>query len=337
MKYRLILLAGFIFFAGCSSKVYEPEKTQPLKLHSKDISNNLSEYTKNTLTFSTLKLKYVKKKGLLDDGIRVVKVYYDAKGHYLGKFTKINKDLAVNGNRLLVISSKKVYKLPYLIYSATKKDGLVAVVFENGKYGLYDLKNSNMKFTFDGDSVISVKYMHASPLFYKDLILYPMLSGNVAVVDAVNDKYIRTLNISQNQFNDNVIFLKIVNNQLFMATPSRLILFNPQFLIDYSADIKHIIDYKGYLYIFTNDGHIIKLDSNLKEIKKIKLPYASFFAPSVCNGYIWTVERGGYLIRISPDLNITVYTGNDFDTTSAGMLKLQGCKIYNDNKVFMIE
>ncbi|GAB6074695.1 hypothetical protein [Nautilia lithotrophica] len=334
---RYLLLIFFIIFTGCSVKVYEPQKTETKKLKTENYYKTLSEYTKNTLTFSTLKLKYVPKKDILDDGIKVEKVYYDKKGNYLGKFIKVNNDLAVNGNKLYVISQKTEYKLPFLIFGATKKENNVAVVFENGKYGLYDLKDKKMKFIFEGDSVLSVRYLHAEPLFYKDLILYPMLSGSVAVVELDNGNYIRSLNISQNQFNDNVIFLKIVNNQLFMATPSKLVLFNPSFLIDYKADIKHIIDNNGFIYIFTADGSIIKLDSNLKEIKKIKLPFASFFAPSVCKGNIWSVERGGYLIKITPDLNVIVYKGNDFDTSSDAQLKLEGCKIYNNDKVFMIE
>lgn len=326
-----------MFFTGCSVKVFEPKKVETKKL--KTISNykNLSEYTKNSLTFSTLKLKYRKKDGFLDDGISVEKIYYDAKGNRLGKFIKINKDLAVNGNKLLVVSTKKTYKLPYMIFSATKQNSKVAFVLENGKYGVYDLNSSKITTLYDGDEVLSVRYLHAQPLFYKDLILYPLLSGNVAVVDTAAGKFIRTLNISQNQFNDNVIFLKIVDNQLFMATPSKLVLFNPQFLIDYKAEIKHIIDYNKNLYIFTKDGSIIKLSSGLKVIKKIKLPFASFYAPGICKGNIWTVEKGGYLLKITPDLNVTVYNGNNFNTGTDAQLKIDGCKIYNEDKVFMIE
>jgi hypothetical protein len=334
---RYLLIIPFLFFAGCVPKVFEPKKVEEKKLHSVLIYKNLNDYTKKTLTFSTLKLKYVKKENFLDDGIRYEKVFYDEKGHKLGKFKKINNDLAVNGQKLLVISTKKTYNLPFLIFSATKKENLVAIVFENGKYGLFDTDSEKMKFVYDSDSVLSVKYLHAQPLFYKDLILYPLLTGNVAVVDAKVGKFIRYLNISQQQFNDNVIFLKIVNNQLFMATPSKLILFNPNFLIDYKADIKHVISYNGFIYIFTNDGKIIKLDSNLKEIKKVDLPFASFFAPSICKGNIYTVEKQKYLIKITPELNITVYKGNDFNTGSFSELKIKGCKIYNDDKVFMIE
>ena len=323
---RYLLIIAFLFFAGCSTKVFEPKKVESKSLRVKSLDKTLSAYTKNTLTFK-------KEKGLFSKKV----VFYDENGNILGEFKKINKDLAVNGRKMLVISAKKTYNLPFLIFSATKKGNLVAVVFENGKYGLFDIRTKKIKFVYDSDSVLSVKYLHATPLFYKDLILYPLLSGNVAVVDAKEGQFIRYLNISQQQFNDNVIFLKIVNNQLFMATPSRLILFNPNFLIDYKADIKHIIDYKGFIYIFTTDGKIIKLDSNLKEIKKIDLPFASFFAPTICKGNIYTVEKEGYLIKITPDLNITIYDGNNFDTSAYGELKIKGCRIYNDDKVFMIE
>jgi hypothetical protein len=323
---RYLLIVPFLFFAGCATKVFEPKKVESKSLRVKSLDKTLSAYTKNTLTLK-------KEKGLFSKKV----IFYDEKGHKLGKFKKINNDLAVNGQKLLVISTKKTYKLPFLIFSATKKGELIAVVFENGKYGLFDTKAQKMKFIYDSDSTLSVKYLHAAPLFYKDLILYPLLSGNVAVVDAKEGQFIRYLNISQQQFNDNVIFLKIVNNQLFMATPSKLVLFNPNFLIDYKADIKHIIDYKRFIYIFTTDGKIVKLDSNLKEIKKVDLPFASFFAPSICKGNIYTVEKQGYLIKITPDLNITVYEGNNFDTSAYGELRLKGCKIYNDDKVFMIE
>lgn len=322
---RYLLIIPFLFFAGCSTKVFEPKKVESKSLRVKSLDKTLSAYTKNTLTFKSKRL--FSKKAL----------FYDEKGNSLGEFEKINNDLAINGQKLLVISTKKVFKLPNLIFSATKKENLVAVVFENGKYGLFDTDSEKMKFVYDSDLALSVKYLHSQPLFYRDLILYPLLNGNIAVVDAKEGKFIRYLNISQQQFNNNVIFLKIVNNQLFMATPTKLILFNPSFLIDYKADIKHIIDYKGFIYVFTTDGKIVKLDSNLKELKKVNLPFASFFAPTICKGNIYTVEKEGYLIKITPNLKITVYKGNSFDTDSFSELKLKGCKIYNDDKVFMIE
>ena len=110
---RCLLVILVLFFTGCGVKVYEPQHTENKKLKTNTEYKTLSEYTKNTLTFSTLTLKYVPKKDILDDGIRAEKVFYDKNGNSLGKFIKINKDLAVNGNKLYVISKKKQYELPF--------------------------------------------------------------------------------------------------------------------------------------------------------------------------------------------------------------------------------
>jgi len=334
MRYLLLVVLLFIF-NGCATKVFKPKNVENNRLKDTTINKSLEEYTNKYLTFSTLELKYIRKQNFLDDGIRAIKVYYDENNKKLGEFVKINRDLAVNGNKLLVISTNNVYELPYLIFSATKNKNLIALVFENGKYGIFDLNKKKLKSLYDSDASLIVRYLNSSPLFYKDLVLFPLLSGSVAVLDLNKFSYIKTLNISNEPFNDNVIYLKIVNDKLFMATPSRIVLFNPKFLIDYKADIKHIIDFDNFIYLFTIDGEIIKLSLDLKEIKKVKLPYASFFAPSICNKNIWSVEKGGYLLKITPNLKVTVYKGNSFNTYS--MLKINGCKIYNEDKIFFIE
>jgi hypothetical protein len=322
MKKYLLIIAGLIF-VGCSTKHFEPKKVYEKNLKESSLNKKLSDYTYKHLTF-------VKTNGFFKEK----KEYFDENGRSLGEFIKMNDDLAVNGDKLLIISQKKVIKLPNLIYSATKKGNLVAVVFEDNEYGIYDLQKKDLVFKNSDDGMLEARYIHASPIFYHDLVLFPLLTGNVAVVDLTKKQFIRNLIISQKNINDNVIFLKIVNDRLFMATPHALVLFNPNFLIHYDDDIKYVLDNGNYLYIFTIDGRVVKLDMNLKKIKEIKLPYASFSLPSVCNRKIYTIEHEDYLIEIDKNLNYKVYEG-DFDTDE--LLKIQGCKIYNDNKVFVIE
>jgi glutamate synthase domain-containing protein 3 len=120
-----------------------------------------------------------------------------------------------------------------------------------------------------------------------------------------------------------------------MATPNKIVLFDPNYLIDFKGNIKHIIGYGKYLYVFMVDGKIIKFDSNLKKIKQTTLPFADFFAPGICKGNIYTVTHNKYLVKITKDLNVTVYKGNDFDTSDP--LRIKGCKIYNSDKVYFIE
>jgi hypothetical protein len=322
MKKRYLLILA-LFLAGCGSKHFEPEKVYDKNLSFNIQDKKLVEYTYKNLTFEKSKNFFKRKKE-----------YFDENGKSLGKFIKINDDLAVNGDKLLIISQKEIIKLPNLVYSATKKGNLIAIVFEDNEYGIYDLEKKDLIFKNSDDGMLEVRHIHANPVFYNDLVLFPLLNGNVAVVDLNKKQFIRNLIISQKNINDNVIFLKIVNDRLFMATPHSLVLFNPHFLIHYRDDIKYVLNKGDYLYVFTIDGRVVKLDMDLKKIKEIKLPYASFSLPSICNGKIYTVEYENYLIEIDDDLNYKVYK-EYFDIDEP--LKIQNCKIYNRNKVFVIE
>ena len=341
-KLSLAFFVSVFFISGCSSKYFEPKKVEYKNLEYNTSNKTLKDYTYKHMTFK-------KREGFFHKKIE----YFDENGNSLGKFIKINNDLAINGDKFLIISQKKVIKMPNLIFSATKKDNFLAVVFEDNSYGIYDLNKKDFVFKNSDDVMLQSRYIHANPIFYNDLVLFPLISGNVAVVDLNKKMFVRNLIISQNSINDNVIFLKIVNNKLFMATPHNLILFNPNFLINYKDDIKYIVNLDNYLYVFTIDGRIVKLDLNLKKIKEIKLPYASFSLPGICNGKIYTVEEENYLIQIDENLNYKVYkkisqddwTENDNFIYNLGdgyfktdePLKIQGCKIYNGNKVFNIE
>ncbi len=332
---RYLFLVFFILFAGCATKQFEDKNAKEVNLKSKSDVKSLEDYTKKALTFKELKLKYVKPTSFIDDGVRGEYVNYDINGTELGKFKKIDKNLAVYGNKIKIFDNNKTVKLPYLVYTASKKGNLIAIVFENNGYGIYDLAQNRLVFYKKSDDAITAKYLGAKPIFYNSLILFPLLNGTIAVVDANSLKFIRNIDISDDFIIDNVIYVNIVNDNLIMATPKRVVLFNPNFLIDYKDSIKHIIDYNGYLYVFNNEGKVIKFDSNLKKIKEKDFPFASFFAPSVCRGNIYTVTSSGYLIKLTPELNATVYKTGQFDTDAP--LRIKGCKIYNQNKVFFIE
>jgi len=329
---RVIYFLIPFLILGCSSKEFVDKSAREINLKSKS-HKELVDYTKKGETFRELTLKYVKPTSFIDDGVRGEYVYYDEK-HKLGKFKKISKDLGANGDKLLLIKEKKVIKLPSLIYLAVKNNNLIAIVFEDNSYGLYDLKKDRLIFYRKDDEVIGAKYLGAFPVFYNNLIFFPLLNGKIAVVDKKGN-FIKNIDISDENIIDNIIYLSIVNDTLFMATPERLVLFNPNFLVDYKTSIKHIIDDGKYIYIFSVDGKVIKLDSNLKKLKEKEFPFASFFKPSICKGNIYTLTYSGYLIKLTPNLDYKVYRVKNLNP--AFPLKIKGCKIYNEDKVFLIE
>ena len=328
---RLIFLIPFLIL-GCADKEFTYKKAKEINLKNKS-NKELIDYTKKAETFRELELKYVKKTSFIDDGIRGEWVYFDEE-HKLGKFKKISKDLAVNGDKLLLIKEKRVIKLPFLVYLAKRDKNLIAIVFENNSYGIYDLDKDKLLFFKKDSDVIASKYLGAFPIFYNDLILFPLLNGKVAVADR-NGNFIKNIDISDESIIDNIIYMNIVKDNLFIATPNKLVLFNPHFLIDYKESIKHIIDDGKYLYIFSVDGKVIKMNSDLKKLKSVDFPFASFFKPTICKGNIYTLTYSGYLIKLSKDLNYSVYKVKNLNP--AFPLKLKGCKIYNEDKVFFIE
>ncbi len=333
---KKFLLIPVLLFLGCSSKnEFIPENSKKKVLLSKADIKYLQDYTKKTLTFKELKLKYVKKENFLDDGVRAEWVYFDENNKELGKFKKINKDLAVNGEKLLILTQKKLVKLPYMVASATKNSNLIAIVFENNSIGIYDLKKQKLIFYRENDPVIVTKYLKASPVFYNELILFPLLTSQIGIYDLKTNDFIRNIDLSDDNLINNIIYLNIVNNQLFMATPNKIVLFDPNYLIDFKGAIKHVINDDKYIYLFMVDGKVIKFDTNLKKVKEINLPFADFFAPEFCKGDIYTVTYNKYLIKITKDLNVSVYSGNDFDTSEP--LKIKDCKIYNSDKVYFLE
>ena len=332
---RYFFLIFLILFAGCATKEFDDQNAKKIELNSQTKTAILEDYTKKHLTFKKLELKYVKPTSFIDDGVRGEWVNYDEKNVKLGKFKKIDKDIAVYADQIKLIKEHKLIKLPYLVYTAKRNNNLIAIVFENNGYGIYDINKDKLVFYKKDDDAIAAKYLAQKPFFYNDLVLFPLLNGKIAVVDTNNMKFIRNIDISDDFIIDNVIYIDIVDNNLFMATPRRLVLFNPNFLIDYKDSIKHVIDLNGYIYVFNNEGKVIKFDKNLKKIKERDFPFASFFAPSVCKGNIYTITYSGYLIKLTPELNATIYKTDQFDTNFP--LRIKNCKIYNQDKVFFIE
>jgi hypothetical protein len=208
-------------------------------------------------------------------------------------------------------------------------------VFENNAVGLYDLNQNSLIFYKTFDNSIVGKYLKASPIFYQGLVLFPLLNSNIAIYDLKAGNYVRTLNLVDDNLLSNIIFLKIVNNQLFMATPHELVLFDPNYLIDFKGNIKHIVDDGKDLYLFMVGGKVIKLDSNLKKLKTVTLPFADYFAPGICNGKIYTVTKNGYLVEFDKNLNYKVYGGNHFNTDAP--LRIYGCKIFNEDRMYEIK
>jgi hypothetical protein len=320
------LTGGVLLWTGCSTREkFHPEKVEVKTLPSKS-SPFLYDYTKNRETF---------RKG----GLFFKNEYLNDLGEKLGDFKMVGARLAGRGNLLKDLDTNRTYTLPAPVVTASKGGGMIAFLLTNNGYGLLNPETGKIEFFQVGEESFSGTYLEPPPLFYHNLVVFPLLSGDIIFYDLNLQKVVNRFTIATGDqpFNRNIIYLSILNDYLYAATPSKIFVFAPHYYLDYKDDIKHIIDDGTYIYLFTVDGRIIKFGEGLKKLKSVKLKFAEFYAPTICNGKIYTIEKGGgYLIEIDPQtLSYRVWDGTPFNTSDP--LRLRGCKIYNGKTIYFLK
>jgi len=324
-RYSIIAgLIGGLFFSGCTKEQFEPNE-----VHSLDLPESSTpffyDYTQKGETFQ---------KGWLF----FEKSYTDSVGRKLKRFKYLGDNLATAGNKLKDLTTGKLYQLPGRILTATRHGDLVAFVAENNSYGILNLKTGKLPFYSADDEQFGGAYLVASPLFYEDIVAFPLLNGIVVFYSPTKNRVVNRFVVTTDTspFNNNIIYLNVIDDQLYTATPNKIVVFGANYYFQYSDDIKHVIDDGNNIYLFTTDGRIIKFNQGLKRERSVKLKFAELYAPTLCRGYIYTIEKnGGYLIQIDPkSLSYKVFDGPAFDTSDP--LRLRECKIYNDRRIFKI-
>ncbi|MEO1942031.1 MAG: hypothetical protein ABGW77_03970 [Campylobacterales bacterium] len=313
-------------FWGCSNQPhFQPELVYPRHLKSWS-SPFLYDYTYQTKTFRAGTLFFKP-------------LFYNRKGEELGEFRMVGPGLAGKGNRLKVLETGKVYTLPAPVLRATRHRELVAFLLTNNGYGVLNLSTGEITFYQTGEQQFAGNYLGTAPLFYQQLIFFPLLSGDVVAYDLKSGRVLNrfVVSTSNSPFLNSILYLAVIDDSLYAATPTRIILFAPHYFYDQTLPIKHILQYNKNLYIFTREGEILKFKPGLIREKSQKLKFAQLIAPTICNQKIYTVERyTGYLIEIDPEsLEYLVFDGPKLDLRDP--IRLEGCKIYNGPRVYSLE
>lgn len=316
-----IVLSLFIalFFIGCNDTF---NLTKEMK-EEKDISiNNTlpSEIKSFNKDFITLKNgQYIDKNGLskktLEDG-----------------FVIIDEDLQKNVNILKVAETK--IEFDSMIVTATKKDSLVAIIFADNHFELYDLnqKKSILKTKFD--RIYAVSHSIAKPIFYNELLIVPTLNGKLAVYNIKQLKYVTEILVSNKEFFSNIIYFDIKDDYLIAASKDAIISRGTNFTDRYKINLKSVISDDKYLYLFTTGGKIIKMEFNLKIVKEKEFKFAHFISPYVYKNRILFGEDSvfSYIFNISKNLDDIKYSNVNitFDEDS----QFLGDKFYYFNEYF---
>ena len=292
MKKLLFLI--FILFVGCSTRqYYKPEHSLDLNIEFKDLNSSIKYFTRDVAT--------------LNDGL-VIPVNSKLNSDFLA----LSSDISINANVLNIKNKKMRFKK--LIVTASHRENLLAVIFSDNSIKLINIDNNEIIFSKKFKNSLANRKFIAKPYFYKDLLLIPTLNGKLVVFDITSKKIVRTIILSKKDYFNNVIYLGVRNNNLIVATRDIILVISPGMIYDAEFNIKHILVGDKYIYVFTNEGDVLKLNLRLKVLKKKSFKFANIVSPTLYNNYLYFLDNGKntYLIKTNSDLNNTsVYNLNE--------------------------
>jgi len=216
------------------------------------------------------------------------------------------------------------------IVSATIHKNTIAYILNNNAFGLYHIKSNKKIMENRAKRTFAINTRAASPMFIDNLVAIPTLDGKLIVLDSHNTDNAKVIYLSSEKVFNNVVHLSRMRNRLIAATAKKVITLGGAEQKEYSANISEVTVAGGFVYLFTIEGEVIKLDRELRELKSKRFKYAHFSAATAFDGKIYALDQTGQLIVLSDDL--TTHKVYDLGTISSPVLMVSK-HLYKDGKV----
>lgn len=299
MKYIFLLFSVVLltFFNGCSSskQVFEPKKIESEWQHCKDSEVEIKDVSSDVALLSDNKV--LTKVKILDVKVKEpFRVLSQSDGWVLSSTVEGKLKLQSISNK-----DEEEFELKKTIATASVDGDTLAVLFADNEMALYRLSDKKLLFKEMGGSSYANDIRIVKPFFMRDLVIFSTLDGKIVIVDLKRNKRLRSAIVSSKNFFNNVIYFKLIDNKIVSATGNKIYsLSKRQEREKYEA--RYVIDDGKNIYLATKQGEIVWLNSSLVENKKVKFPFAHFLGLIVNDTNLYALEKEGYLIVFSKDL-----------------------------------
>ena len=332
MRYILIsvVTAGVLLLSGCSSKQYfEPQTIYSVNGAESGYKGKIIDKCRNGATLEDG--RYIDRSGIhatrLGKGYRFLR----ENGQYL---------LAANDAGDLKVLNRKTGKtiqtisLHMSIVSASIRNGLIAYILGNNAYGIYSLKTKQKIIENRSESVYAIDSRAASPVFIDSLVVMPLLDGKLIIFDVNDTENAKVVYLSSEKVFNNIIYLERMGDSLVAATPKKLLTLGTEGQFELRANIAEVSQEGKYIYLFTKEGEIQKLDIMLNILKKKKFKFAQYAAAAVYKGKVYALDIKGALIVLNSTL--TQYKIYDVGEVVSPVY-IVGNRLYKDGKIIDLE
>ncbi|NOQ31442.1 MAG: hypothetical protein GQ570_09990 [Helicobacteraceae bacterium] len=301
--YLLILSITLFVFSGCSTKeYYKPKDVSGTWEKKGSLNQSIIDVAQNGATLEDRKL-------IIKD------IFSDY--HVPENYRFINESNGyiicsdINGKTILHPMDKNLedieVDLKKTVATASLDRDMLAIVFASNATALYSLSQKKLIFKESGGDVIAIDTRMAQPYFFNDLVIFPTLDGKADIVNSKTLKLLRSITLGEQEYFDNVIYYKMLNDIMIVSTSYNILSFGTKEFRE-SYDIRDVIYNENGVWITTKQGEVIAMTPSLELIAKQKFPFAHFLGLLVDDDKVYAIEKEGYLIELDHDLkNFKVY------------------------------
>jgi len=320
------MVSAALLFSGCSSKKYfEPEQTFSADAAASAYGDTIVDQSRDGATLKSG--RYIGKAGISKINLGTDYRFLSESSRYvlasspMGALKIIQKN---NG------ATFRTVEMTVPIVAASVKNGIIAYILNDNTFGIYSISQNKKLVENKSEITFAIDTRAASPMFIDNLVILPMLDGKLIVVDKNDPENATIIYLSSEAVFNNVIYLSRVGDTMVAATPKKLITIGTDGQNELRANISDVTLLNGYIYLFTKEGEVIKLDRSLTEVTKKKFKFVHFSASTAVGGRIYGLDQQGSLIVMSSNLKkYKIYDIGEVKTP----VYIRGNKLYKDGKI----
>ncbi|UPT77866.1 hypothetical protein MN086_01665 [Sulfurovum sp. XGS-02] len=322
----LTFTVAALLFSGCSSKKYfEPEQTFSASNASTSYGGSINDLSREGGTLKSG--QYISKAGLstlnLGEGYR----FLNENDSYI---------LATNPEGILKIIDKKTKEtvravsLKVPVVSATIENDVIAYILNSNTFGIYNISDNRKLVESRSEATFAIDTRAASPIFIDSLVVMPMLDGKLIIVNIQDSENAKVVYLSTEKAFNNIIYLSREGNTMIAATPKKLLTLGSGGQMEYSANISEVAYANGIIYLFTKEGEILALNSDLEKMGEAKYKFAHYSVATAFDGKVYGLDQGGSLIVMDSALiKHKIYDVGEVDEPAY----ISGTKLYKDGDI----
>jgi hypothetical protein len=329
MKSLFLLIFALFLFQGCSSKKYYAPK-----------ESSIFGIDKTIITTPDY-IASLNANGATTKDNRIINNFGISEFKLLEGFEYINNTDTgiISANKkgdIFISDTNTTINFRTNVVGATLQDNLLAIVFSDNSYGVYDINENKFKLkeyleaSFVNDTRI------AMPVILNKIILFPTLDGKIVIVEKESFRISRTLLIDSQNDIKNIILLKAIGDTLITASQNKIVSLNKGKYTTKELIIQNYSVDDEYIYLALLDGTVLKLDFDLNIVASKKFKFAKFHAIALDKERnIFLIESQGYIVKITNDFKEEkVFNLPFYDDEK---VYVSGDKIYFENKLLKLD